>query len=247
MPVQAVDIKTSEGVLDAKLYQPEGAGPWPAVIMITDAMGIRPAFDTMGERLAARGYVVLVPNVYYREGRAPLPGLEGSFADEAFRKRIFPLIGSLTPERIQADAAAELDFLSQQKQVKGSRVGAVGYCMGGGIVVRMAAAFPERIAAGASYHGGKLATDAPDSPHTLASRLKGELYFGHADQDASMDAAAILRLEAALNSAGTRYKSELYVGARHGFAVEGSHAYDAAAAEQHWQTMLELFERTLRA
>ncbi len=246
MPMQAVDIKTSEGVLDAKLFQPEGTGPWPAVIMITDAMGIRPAFDRMAEQVAAWGYVVLVPNVYYREGRAPLPGVEGSFADEAYRKRIFALINSLTPERIQSDTTAQLDFLSQQKQVKGARVGAVGYCMGGGIVVRMMAGFPERIAAAASYHGGKLATDAPDSPHTLASRLQGELYFGHADQDASMDAGAITRLEAALNSAGTRYKSELYVGARHGFAVEGSQAYDAAAADRHWQTLRELFDRALR-
>ena len=116
MPVQAVDIKTSEGVLDAKLYQPEGSGPWPAVIMITDAMGIRPAFDTMAERLAARGYVVLVPNVYYREGRAPVPGVVGSFDDEAYRKRIYALIGSLTPERIRSDTRAQLARLSTHKR-----------------------------------------------------------------------------------------------------------------------------------
>src|SRR5690349_24102375 len=113
MAVQAVDIKTPEGTLDARLYHPDGEGQWPAVLLITDAMGIRPAFEAMANQLMAAGYVVLLPNVYYREGRAPLPGLtEGSFADEAFRKRIFGLIASLTPERIKTDTAAQLDFLS---------------------------------------------------------------------------------------------------------------------------------------
>ncbi|MFY0578381.1 dienelactone hydrolase family protein [Cystobacter fuscus] len=247
MAVQAVDIKTPEGTLDAGLYHPDGEGQWPAVLLITDAMGIRPAFEAMANRLVAAGYVVLLPNVYYREGRAPLPGLtEGSFEDEAFRKRIFGLIASLTPERIKTDTAAQLDFLSAQPQVKGSRVGVVGYCMGGAIAVRVMADFPDRIAAAASYHGGRLATDEPSSPHLLASKLKGEVYFGHADQDFFMPAEAISRLEAALKSAGVKHQSELYVGARHGFAVEGSPVYDKDASERHWQTLLALFGRTLK-
>ncbi|ADO69554.1 dienelactone hydrolase family protein [Stigmatella aurantiaca] len=245
MPVHAVDIQTPEGTQDAKLYHPEGPGRWPAVIVLTDAMGTRPTFEAMAERLAAAGYAVLLPNVFYREGRAPLPGMVGSFEDEVFRKRIFGLMGSLTPERIKADAAAQLGFLAGHAQVKGRGVGVVGYCMGGSFAVRMMADFPDRIVAAASYHGGRLATDSPDSPHLLAGRLKGEIYFGHADQDASMPAEAIARLEAALKTAGVKHQSEIYVGARHGFAVEGSPVYDPSAAERHWQTLLALFGRTL--
>lgn len=246
MPMQAVDIKTPEGTLDARLYYPEGEGQWPAVIQLTDAMGIRPAFESMAGRLAAQGYVVLLPNVYYREGKAPLPGLaEGSFTDGEFRKRLAGLISALTPERLRSDAAAQLDFLSGHARVKGARVGVVGYCMSGAIALRMMADFPERVVAAASYHGGRLATDAPDSPHHLASKLKGELYFGHADQDSLMPTEAIARLEAALKTAGVKHQSELYVGASHGFSVQGMPSYNKDASERHWQTQLELFRRTL--
>jgi carboxymethylenebutenolidase len=165
--------------------------------------------------------------------------------DEAFRRRLMRLMGTLTHERIKMDVAAQLDFLAGQAQVKGARVGVVGYCMGGAIAMRVMAGFPDRIVAAASYHGGGLATDAPDSPHLLAGKLKGEIYFGHADQDVFMPAEAIARLEAALKTAGVKHQSELYVGARHGFAVEGLPVYDKGAAERHWQTMFALFRRTL--
>ena len=126
-------------------------------------------------------------------------------------------------------------------------MGVVGYCMSGSIAVRMAADFPDRIAAAASFHGGRLATDAPDSPHLLVGKVTGELYFGHADQDGSMPAEAIARLETALKQAGVKARSELYAGARHGYAVEGMAAYDKAASERHWSTLLDLFGRTLQA
>ncbi|HEX8440769.1 dienelactone hydrolase family protein [Archangium sp.] len=246
--MQDVDIKTREGTMDAKVFHPEGQqGPWSAVILLTDAFGIRPVFEAMARRLAKAGHVVLLPNVYYREGRAPLPNLNGSFADEAFRKRIFGLIATLTPERIRTDAAAALDFLAGLPQVKGPKVGVVGYCMSGAMAVHMAADFPDRIVAAASFHGGRLATDAPDSPHRVVGKVKGELYFGHADQDGSMPAEAIARLEAALKEAGVTAQSELYTGARHGYAVEGSAAYDKEASERHWSKLLALFGRTLEA
>lgn len=246
--MQDIDIKTADGVMDAKLFQPEGQqGPWPAVILLVDAFGVRPVFEAMARRLAKAGYVVLLPNIFYREGPASRLDLKGSFADEAFRKRIFGLIGSLTPERQKTDAAAELDFLGRHPSVKGPKVGVAGYCASGGIAVRMAAEFPERIAAAASSHGGRLATDAPDSPHRLVGQVKGELYFGHADQDNSMPAEAIQTLETALKESGVRYVSELYPGKRHGYAVEGSAAYDAETAETHWRRLLDLFGRTLRA
>jgi carboxymethylenebutenolidase len=132
-------------------------------------------------------------------------------------------------------------------QVKGPGVGVVGYCMGGAVAMRMMAGFPERVVAAASYHGGHLATDDANSPHLLADKLHGELYFGHADKDVFMEAPAIARLEAALKTAGVKFQSELYAGAGHGFAVNGSQAYTPQASERHWETMLALFGRTLRA
>ncbi|MCP3161543.1 dienelactone hydrolase family protein [Myxococcus qinghaiensis] len=245
--MEDIELPTREGTMDAKLFQPEGRGPWPAVILLTDAMGIRPAFEHMAQRLADGGYVVLLPNVFYREGRAGNLALQGSFADEAFRKHIFALIATLTPQRVRDDGAAELDFLAQLPQVKGPKVGVAGYCMSGSMAVRMAADFPDTVAAAVSNHGGKLATDSPDSAHLRVGDVRGELVFGHADQDGSMPADAILRLETALKTAGVRHQSHLHVGARHGYAVEGSGAYDKDAAEQHWRELFDVFGRTLSA
>ena len=140
-----------------------------------------------------------------------------------------------------------LAFLEKQKEVKGPRVGVVGYCMSGPMAVRLAAQFPDRVAAAASYHGVRLATDTPDSPHRLLGQVRGELYFGHADQDSLMPTDAIARLEASVKDVGVRARSEVYVGAHHGFAVEDSVAYNKEASERHWTTMLELFNRTLKA
>ncbi|WP_163997152.1 dienelactone hydrolase family protein [Pyxidicoccus caerfyrddinensis] len=245
--MQDVDIKTADGTMDAKLFHPEGNGPWPAVILLVDAFGIRPVFEEMGHRLSKEGYVVLLPNVFYREGHASKLDLNGSFENETFKKRIYGLIGGLTPERQKMDAGAELDFLARNPLVKGAKVGVVGYCMSGGIAVRMAADFPDRIGAAASNHGGRLATDAPDSPHRLVGKVKGELYFGHADNDGSMPAEAIQKLEAALKESGIKHRSELFVGKRHGYSVAGSAAYDKDASEQHWTRLIDLFGRTLRA
>ena len=245
MPVQSIDIQTADGTMDAKLFSPEGQGPWPGVVMISDAGGTRPAFEAMAQRLASEGYVVLLPHVYYREGRAPLLG-QGSMADESFRKRVFALLATLTPERILTDAAAEVGLLTSRPEVKKGGIGVVGYCMGGAVAMRMMAGFPEQVAAAASYHGGHLATDDPRSPHLLADKLRGELYFGHADKDVFMEAASIARLEEALKKAGVTFQSELYEGSGHGFAVNGSPTFTPQASERHWKTMLALFGRTLR-
>ncbi|MCP3102356.1 dienelactone hydrolase family protein [Myxococcus sp. K15C18031901] len=245
--MEDIDLPTPDGAMDAKLFQPDGRGPWPAVIMMPDAGGMRPAFEHMARRLANEGYVVLVPNVFYREGHTAKLQLVGSFSDEAYRRRIFALIGTLTPERLRVDSTAELDFLANDPRVKGPKVGVVGYCMSGSIALRMAADHPAVIAAAASNHGGRLATDAPDSPHRRVGDVRGELYFGHADQDGSMPAEAIQQLEAALKQAGVRARSELYPGAKHGYAVEDSAAYDKQTAELHWQRLFDLFGRTLKA
>ncbi|NTX62057.1 dienelactone hydrolase family protein [Myxococcus sp. CA051A] len=243
--MEDIELQTRDGTMDAKLFQPEGRGPWPAVILLTDALGIRPAFEHMAQRLADGGYVVLLPNVFYREGRAASLDLNGTFADEAFRKRIYALIATLTPERLRDDGAAQLDFLSRLPQVRGPKVGVAGYCMSGSIAVRLAADFPDTIAAAVSNHGGRLATESPDSAHLRVGDVRGELVFGHADQDSSMPADAILRLETALKNAGVRHQSRLHVGARHGYAVDGSATYDKDTAEQHWRELFDVFGRTL--
>ncbi|WP_404370661.1 dienelactone hydrolase family protein [Corallococcus coralloides] len=246
--MQDVDIKTADGVMDAKWVRPEGSGPWPAVIMIPDAFGIRPVFEDMARRLSKSGYVVLLPNVFYREGpTSKLDLARGSFADEAFRKRFFGLAGALTPERLKMDAGAVLDFLARQPFVKGPKAGVAGYCFSGGLAVRMGADFPDRIGAVASSHGGRLATDSPDSPHRRVNQVKAELYFGHADNDNSMPADAIRTLEAALKDAGVKYRSELYPGAQHGYSVAGTPAFNAEVAETHWKRLEDLFGRTLKA
>ncbi|QSQ17676.1 dienelactone hydrolase family protein [Myxococcus landrumensis] len=244
--MQDVDIKTADGVMDAKLVRPDGAGPWPAVIMLPDGFGIRPTFETMARKLSSQGFVVLLPNPFYRDGHASRLGLAGgSFADESFRNRLNGLIGGLTPARQKVDAAAELDFLAGLPFVKGPKVGVAGYCFSGGLAVRMAADFPDRIGAVASSHGGRLATDAPESPHLLLGAVKAELYFGHADQDGSMPLAAIQTLEAALKASGLKYRSELYPGARHGYSVEGHAAFNAQVTQTHWDRLFDLFGRAL--
>jgi carboxymethylenebutenolidase len=246
--MQDVEIKVAEEAMDAKLVRPEGTGPWPAVIMIPDAFGIRPVFEDMARKLSSHGFVVLLPNTFYREGHTSQLNLaNGSFADKPFRERIYALIGGMTPEKQKADAAAMLAFLARQPFVKGPKVGVAGYCFSGGIAVRMAADFPDRVGAVASSHGGRLATDDPNSPHLLVDRVKAELYFGHADQDGSMPLEAIQKLEAALKAAGVTYRSELYQGAQHGYTVEGSAAFNAQAAQKHWERLFDLFGRALPA
>lgn len=235
-----VDIATEHGVLDAHLFLPDAKGAWPAVILLTDIRGVRPAFQTMGQRLADHGYAVLLPNVYYRGGRAPVVDPKLPVKDDSARAQRAALRAALTPAAVRADIAALLTFLGEQTYVRGNSVGIVGYCMSGAFALRAAADFPERIIAAASFHGGGLASAAPDSPQLEVARIQARLYFGYADADASMPPDMIDRLETALREAGVSFSAELYTGARHGFAVSDGQAYDEQAAEQHWQRLLDL-------
>ena len=171
------------------------------------------------------------------------------FIDPSQRPEIFeqlaPVMRALTPDPAMRDAGAYLDWLAASPLVTDGPVGTTGYCMGGVLALRTAAAHPDRIAAAASFHGGRLVTDDEDSPHRLAGRIKAELYFGHADQDGSMPADQIERLEQTLDAAGVPYRSELYEGAHHGYTQSDTSAYNAEAAERHWRNLLELFGRRL--
>lgn len=247
MASKNIDIKTPGGVCDSYISYPDTGGPFPAVLMFMDAPGVRPVLKGMADRIASNGFYVLLPNMFYREGRAPLWQVPEIMKPEN-RPRIMALVQALTADKVVSDAGVFLDFLAAQKDVKpDSKVGLTGYCMGGGMVVRTAAAYPDRVAAGASYHGGRLATDAPDSPHRLADKIKAELYFGHADQDQGMPPEQMARLQEALDAAGTRYQAELYDGALHGYTMSDLPVYNAAACDRHWSSMLGLYDRTLKA
>ncbi|MET4923098.1 dienelactone hydrolase family protein [Streptomyces sp. PSRA5] len=245
----SVDIPTADGTADAYLVHPESAGPHPAVLLYMDAFGLRPSLRGMADRIAAEGYTVLVPNVLYRAGRAPvveLPDFIG--ADE--RPRIFqsllPAARSLTPESAVRDAGAYLDRLAADPRANEGPIGITGYCMGAGLALRTAAAYPDRVAAMAGFHGAYLASEAPDSPHLGAGRITAELYFGHADQDATLPPEQIDRLEKALTDGGVRHHAEVYAGAHHGFTQADTASYDAEAAERHWTALLDLLGRTIR-
>ena len=245
MPSRAVSIPAKDGTIDAKLITADGSWPWPGVIMCADALGPRPQVYAMAQRVADSGYAVLVPNPYYRGGKAPVVNPEADFANEKDRNEIMAQMMSLTPERIADDAGTEGEFLAAQPEVAKGKLGVTGYCMGGGMALRFAAARPDLFGAAASYHGGMLATDGPDSPHLLLKNVSAELYFGHADNDELMDAAAIEKLEKALKESGKAFTSELYPDAPHGFAVPGRDTFRADAAERHYETMLVLFDRAL--
>jgi carboxymethylenebutenolidase len=242
-----VDLRTGDGVMDIYSFQPQGHGPWPAAILYMDAFGIRPNLDAMAQRLADAGYFVVVPNLYYRSGAfAPFDPRKLAAGDEAERLRFRAMIDSLDNTIVMRDTEAVLAYLDTQPAVKPGTIGAVGYCMGGGFAISALGRFPARVAAAASFHGGSLATDKPDSPHLLATQMRGKLYVGVAGIDPGFPQAQRERLDTALREAGADYRLEVYEGAKHGFAVTGHMVYDRDASERHWATLLDLFHRTLQ-
>ncbi|MGW6902356.1 dienelactone hydrolase family protein [Streptomyces sp. NPDC054919] len=244
----SVDIPTQDGTADAYLTHPDDGTPHPAVLLYMDAYGLRPHLKEMADRVARAGYTVLVPNVFYRHGRAPvveLPDVIDSARRPGIFERLGPIITSLTPDLAMRDADAYLRRLTACPLTTDGPVGITGYCMGAGLALRTAGSYPERVAAVAGFHGGRLATDSPDSPHLLADRITAEVYFGHADQDPSLPPEQIDRLDEALTAAGVRHRCEVYTGAHHGFTQADTAAYDSTADKRHWTALLALLDRTL--
>lgn len=243
-----IDIPTPDGIADAYLTHPDDGAPHPAVLLYMDAFGLRPHLKKMADRIAAAGYTVLLPNLFYRAGRAPLFELP-DFIDPAERPNLFeeitPFLFALTPELAMRDAEAYLSWLAASPLTTDGPAGVTGYCMGGNIALRTAGTHPTRVAAAACFHGGRLANDAPDSPHLLAGNITAELYFGHADQDGGNPAEQIDHLEKTLSAAGVRHSGGIYPGAQHGFTQADTAAYDAEADKRHWEDLLALFARTL--
>ena len=240
-----VAVSTADGTADCHFVHPS-SGAHPGVLVWPDALGLRPAFEQMGRRLAESGYAVLVVNPYYRTERAPVLPEGASFRDEATRKKIFPLMRSLSPETNVSDAKAFVGFLDGQDAVASDRrIGTTGYCMGGSMTMRTAAAFPDRIGAGASFHGGRLVTDAPDSPHRLVVRMRAHYLFAIAENDDKKDPEAKNVLREAFAAAGLPAEIEVYAGTLHGWCPPDSAVYHEAQAERAWSRLLALFETAL--
>ena len=243
-----IHIDTPDGSARAFVFTPgQGQGPWPAVIFYMDAPAIRPAMFDMCERLASHGYYVLLPDMFWRAGTYEPIDINAIIGDEAKRRAVLgPLMASTSPEKAMRDTGAFLDFLAHDPQAAADKVGVTGYCMGGGMALRAAGTFPDRIAAAASFHGGNLATDAADSPHTLATRIKAKVLVAGADDDHSFDDAQMHRLDKALKAAGVDASVTIYRGAKHGYAPPDMPVYNPEAAERHWRELLALFSETLR-
>jgi len=242
-----VDITTGDGVADAYLAHPSDGLPRPGVLLYMDAFGLRPHLKSMADRLAEAGYTVLLPNVFYRHGRTPVFDLP-EFIDPSARpqmwQQIGPVMQSLTPELAMRDADAYLRWLADSPLVADGPVALTGYCMGARLALYTAGTYPQRVAAAAGFHGGGLATDAPDSPHRVAEHITAELYFGHADEDGSMPPEQQRLLEETLTAAGVRHRCEVYPGAHHGYTQADTAAYDKEGDERHWAALLDLLERT---
>ena len=244
MPGVHIDIATPDGVANAYLSHPDDERH-PGVLLLMDAFGLRPQIAKMADRIASHGFVVLAPNLFYRAGRSPVIDLEGLGDPEQRGKiieTVMPLMGDLTPARVAGDGAAYLRTLAEFSD---GAVAITGYCMGGRIGWRIAAAHPERIAALGGFHTGGLVTEEPDSPHLSASELRAEVFLGHADNDRSMTPENIATIESALEDANVTYRSEVFEGAAHGYTMADTPAYDQSAAERHFTELFALLDRTI--
>lgn len=242
MPAQRLSIRTSDGTAWAELVTPAGK-PKAGVILYMDAFGPRPALTAMAERLGGEGYAVLVPDLFYRAGSYGPFDARTAFANDASRAELMVLIGGTTQAMTRQDSGYFLDALAEAGA--GERIGTVGYCMGGGRALHAAAAYPDRVMAAASIHGGNLASDAEDSPHRQAGSIRARVYVGCAGVDRSFPPEQSARLAEALRTAGVDHMIENYVGLEHGWAVSDHPVYDAAGAERHWKRLLMLYAETL--
>jgi carboxymethylenebutenolidase len=240
-----VDIRTPDGTCDAYFVYPTG-GTHPGVLIWPDIFGLRPAFKQMGKRLAESGYAVLVINPFYRNHRAPTAPEHPDFNDPATRSALMALMNSLTAATTVTDATAFVKWLDAQPAVdKHRKLGTTGYCMGGPLTVRTAAAFPDRIGAGASFHGGSLVTDKPDSPHLLIPKIKAHYLFAIAENDDQRQPEAKDVLRAAFAKSGVPAEIEVYAGTLHGWCPTDSQVYNHDQAEKAWGRMQVLFQGAL--
>ncbi len=246
-----IEIPAADGTAEALVARPStGAGPFPGVILYMDAFGLRPRINEMAQRIADWGYIVLAPNVFYREGAVaeiePITDMTTPEGRSAAGKAAFPRVGRLTTDKALPDIDAWVGALGTLDGVAPGPIGAFGYCMGARLAVRTAIAQPEVVAACGGFHGGGLASDAPDSPHLGLGKARARFLFGHADHDQSMDPDAVARLGAALDAARLDASNEIYAGAPHGYSMADTSMFHAEAAERHFSELRTLLDGTLK-
>ena len=235
-----IDITTADGEMKTFIYHPEHGGPHPVVLYLMDAPSIRPVLQDMAMRLATAGYYVMLPYLFYRGGPFRIFG-----ADDADMHQRLELMNSVTPTNIVGDAEALLAVAADDPAAAGGKIGAVGFCMSGGLTISLARALPDRVAAAASIHGAWLVRDTPDSPHLNLESVRAETYFAWSDQDATAPVESLETMRTALTQAGVAHTVDFIEYAVHGFAPAGTPRYDRRASELHWERVHALLRRNL--
>lgn len=235
MACELVRIRTSDGECPTSVFTPSsGSGPWPGVVFLIDGFGIRPVLSKMGQRLSDAGFVVVQPDLFYRFGPyTPLDPREVLSAEDP-RAALAPMMSTTDSHRAARDIEPVLAYVQQRGDVSGERVGTTGYCMGGAVSLTVAATYPDRVAAAASFHGGGLATDSDLSPHLRVRDIKGRVYVAAADNDSSYPPSMAARLVEAMMNSSVDFRHDLYVGASHGWTMADFPVYSRDAAERHW-------------
>jgi len=249
MSQEATSIRMEDGDCRAFIFTPDDAmegGKWPAVIFFLDGMGMRPAIFPMAQRIADMGYVVLLPDIFYRAGAYAPIDPTAVFSGGDPMAAIAHIFSTTDSGRAAADTADFIAYLDTRSDVAGSKIGVTGYCLGGSIAVTTAGTYPDRVAAAASFHGGYLASDDPKSPHLLAPAIKARLLIAGADNDLYYPRDMKARLDAALDAAGVDYVSEIWDGLIHGWTMSDFPVYDRDGAERHFDALEALFEKTLK-
>ena len=242
---ETLDIATTDGAMETFICRPERGGPFPAVMLLMDAHGVRDEMRDMARRLGTVGYYVLLPNLYYRAGRDTIYGPTVSENGSAEHTRMRAVRTKMTIPPVMADVAAMLAFIDRQEAARRGPVGAHGYCMSGPYALAAAARYPDRIAAAASFYGTWLVNDAEESPHLNLGKVKGELYIACAEHDELAPPPMVEELRGLFRRAGTAGEIELYPGVHHGFAFPQRWCYDKPAAERHWERLIALYRRRL--
>ncbi len=240
-----LDIRTADGAMETFVVRPDRGGPFPAVLFLMDAPGIREELRDMARRLATVGYLVLLPNLYYRAGRDSVFGPDVLEHGSAEHARMRAIRTKMTIPPVMEDVATMLAFLDARDDARPGTVGVHGYCMSGPYALAAAARYPDRVAAAASFYGTWLVSDAEESPHLTLGRTKGELYIACAEHDELAPLPMVAELQRLFDASGARGELEIYPGVHHGFGFPQRRIYDKPAAERHWQRLIALYARNL--
>jgi carboxymethylenebutenolidase len=242
-----IEINTDDGVCRASIFRPSGKGPWPGVLMFMDGIGYRPALFEIADKIAEHGYLVLLPDVFYRVGPYTAPEPKKLFTDETVRNEWFKTMRTATDQdKTKLDTRAFIDYLVAQPDITSPLIGTTGYCMGAGMSLSAAGFYPEHVAACAGFHPGRIATDEPTSPHLLAPNMKARVYIAGAIEDANFPDDMKQRLDDALTEAHLAHTVETYP-ARHGWVPSDTPVHDPVQAERHFTALFSLFDQTLKA